>query len=126
MWGCRYVESSINKDDLTNPGTLKCVRSDYSEGRREDDGSWDNTIPLSLQALTALPSTSQPPVSEQSRLQGHAAHSAVNQARSPVMWSPAPSASPADSGARCDPQNPHSLFPILTDGVDLDVPSSAR
>jgi len=97
------VESSINKDDLTNPGTLKYVRSDYSEGRPGDNGNGENTIPLSLRASTALPSTFQPPVSEQSPLHGHAAHSAVDQARSPFMSSPAPSASAADSGARCDP-----------------------
>jgi len=120
------VESSINRDDLTNSETLKCVRSDYSQGRRRDNKNRDNTIPLSLQASTALPSTSQSPVSEQSPLHGHAAQSAVDQARSPFMWSPAPSASAADSGARCDLQKPHSLIPILTDGVDLDVPSSAR
>jgi len=42
------------------------------------------------------------------------------------MWSPAPSISAAGSEARCDPQNPHSLTPILTDGVNLDVPSSVR
>jgi len=111
------VESSINKDNLTNPETLKCVRSHYSEGRCGDK-NWDNTIPLSLRASTALPSTSQPPVSEQSPLHGHAAHSGVDQARSPFMWSPAPFAGAADSGARCDPQNSHSLVPILTDGVD--------
>ncbi len=120
------MESSISNDDLTNPGTLKCVGSDYSEGRRGDNGSRDNTIPLSLRASTALSSPAQPPVSEQSPLRGHAAHLAVDQARSPFMWSPAPSASAADSGARCDLQNPHSLIPILTNGVDLDVPSSAR
>jgi len=116
------VESSINKDDLTNPGVLKCVRIDYSEGRRGDDGSWDNTIPLSLQASTALPSPAQPPVSEQSPLHGHEAHSAVDQDRSPFMWSPAPSVSMAGSEARCYPQNPHSLIPILTDAVKLRCP----
>ena len=120
------MESSINNDDLTDPGTLKCVRSDYSEGRRGDDGSWDNTIPLSLRASTALPSPAQPPASEQSPLQGHAAHSAVDQALSPFMWSPAPSASAAGSEARCDPQNPYSPIPTLTDGVNLDVPTLAR
>jgi hypothetical protein len=72
------VESSINKDNLTNPETLKCVRSHYSEGRCGDNRNWDNTIPLSLRASTALPSTSQPPVSEQSPLHGHAAHSGVH------------------------------------------------
>jgi len=33
------VEFSINKDDLMNLGTLKCVRSDYSEGRYKNNVS---------------------------------------------------------------------------------------
>lgn len=67
------MEFSINKDDLTSPGILNCVRSDYSEGYRMDNGSWDNTTPLSLWDSLALLSSTQSSILEQSPLQGHAA-----------------------------------------------------
>lgn len=72
------MESSIDKDDLTSPGILNCVRSDYSEGCRVNNGSWDNTTPLSLWDSSALLSPTQPPVLEQSPLQGHAALSTID------------------------------------------------
>lgn len=114
----------LNRDDLTNPGNLKGAAGNHSESGRGDNWSWDKTIPLSLWTLTASPSPTQPPVLGQSPLQGRAAHSVVDQARSPFVWSLAPSTSAAGSEARCDPRNPYSLIPILTDGGDLDVLSS--
>lgn len=76
------------KDDLTNPETLKFVRSDYSEGYRVENGNWDNTIPLFLWDSSALLSPTQPSFSEQSPLQNHAALPTLDQTRSPFMWEP--------------------------------------
>jgi len=72
------VESNINKDDLTNLEILKCVGNNYSEGRRKDNESWNNIISLSLQVSTTLSSLAQLSILEQSSLQGHATHLAIN------------------------------------------------
>ena len=66
------IKSSLIRDDLTNPGTLKGAGGNHSESGRGDNWSGDKAILLSLWTLTASLSRTQPPVLGQSPLQGRA------------------------------------------------------
>jgi len=72
------VEFNISNDDLTNLEILKCVESDYNEGRRENNGSRDNIISLSLRVSTILSFLVQSSISKQSSLRDHATHLTIN------------------------------------------------